>query len=575
MSQKTVSRLKVCFIVLSILAAIKVIFVDYTMDEEYQIVMAYRHLMGEAYFKTMWEPHQTSAFVCVWLMRIFIALTKGTTGVVLFLRCITCVIQLGFSVWIAKALEKFVHKDYAFLLGGCYFNIVPKIIQIPEFSNLQLWFFTIMVLALLEYYEGARKKRWLLLSGVGMALEVLAYPSSLLLFPFFLGYIFIKSGKGKKGLFDSGAFACVCGVCAIVWLLLILKDIPFSEFVRNVKYLLEFDLTHDVSLGAEYRKTALVQGVKTLTILLGSVGVLGGIATYVYCLVRKHQNVEQQKIHPVIVATFFVFASMLVQIFYWVVLQRGYEEPQIHLLTILLVGFWMIRYADAPKKAMYPGLIGGVISILAVVYMSDLGVWYAIPHGLLGTLCAVVILIMTMEKQLKDKGRGWILLLLFSLAFCSVFGKGFTLRAGTTETNSVLGIRGVMKKGPTAGIFTGYMQSYIMNCTYEDFEQNVKPGEKCLIVTNLVASAGTTPYLFDKYEVSHFSIVDPTSYDERLLAYWECYPEKRPNVIVVDCWYGQLMEEEDSWIMQYIENDFGYTAVEDGRYVRFYIREDL
>ena len=41
-------------------------------------------------------------------------------------------------------------------------------------------------------------------------------------------------------------------------------------------------------------------------------------------------------------------------------------------------------------------------------------------------------------------------------------------------------------------------------------------------------------------------------------------------MIVVDCWYGDLKEQPDSWIMQYIENEFGYSTVTDGAYVRFY-----
>lgn len=110
------------------------------------------------------------------------------------------------------------------------------------------------------------------------------------------------------------------------------------------------------------------------------------------------------------------------------------------------------------------------------------------------------------------------------------------------------------------------------NCDYEDFEAYVEEGANCLIVSNMVGTGGTTPYLFRNLSVCHFSIVDPTSYDERLLTYWELYPEKAPDVIVVDAWYGQLMEPADNWIMQYIENDFGYTRVEEGRYVRFYFR---
>lgn len=71
-------------------------------------------------------------------------------------------------------------------------------------------------------------------------------------------------------------------------------------------------------------------------------------------------------------------------------------------------------------------------------------------------------------------------------------------------------------------------------------------------------------------QVAHYSIVDPTAYDERLLTYWELYPEKLPNVIVVDCWYGELKESAESWIMQYIEGEFGYSQINEGRYVRFY-----
>ena len=63
-----INRLITVLFIFSILAAVKLIFVDYTMDEEYQIVMAYRNLSGDSIFGTMWEPHQTSAFMCIAIM---------------------------------------------------------------------------------------------------------------------------------------------------------------------------------------------------------------------------------------------------------------------------------------------------------------------------------------------------------------------------------------------------------------------------------------------------------------------------------------------------------------------------
>lgn len=602
-------RIKMLLIAASVLAAIKVIFADYTLDEEYQIVMAYRNLAGDTLFGTMWEPHQTSAFVCIWFMRLFRAVTGSTTGVVLFLRVVTTGIQLLLSGWLARQLGRILEKDYAFLLGCCYFNMVPKIIQIPEFSNLQLWFFTVIVLALMEYYgrtdrKGLKAKGWLAAAALSMALEVLAYPASVILFFFFEAVIFLRSrdaaALGEDNIAGSGAanrrqairdcliFGGICAACAAVWLAAVLSKVPWQEFVRNLKYILEFDLTHDVSLTAEYRIFAILRDMKTLALLLA---VTCGLAAAMWILYRAFSllitgrrfrngtNAEQpgtagmlQGLDSSAAAVMLVLASELVQLFYWVILRKGYEEPQIHLQVLLLAALVVWRKADERKRILRAGFLGGILTILAVLYMSDLGIWYAIPHGLVGVIFAAAVLVCALERQQKEKSRGWILLLLLSLSFCAVFGKGFTLRAGTTDTNTVLGIRGVIRHGPAAGIFTNYMQAYITNCTYEDFAEYVEDGENCMIVTNMVGTAGTSPYMFRDLQVSHFSIVDPTSYDERLLTYWELYPEKRPDVIVVDCWYGQLMEDENNWIMQYIEKDFGYRTVEDGRYVRFYLR---
>ena len=601
--------LKVLLIVGSVLAAIKVIFVDYTLDEEYQVVMAYRHLMGDELFGTMWEPHQTSAFACVWLMRLFLAVTGGTTGVVLFLRVCTTVIQILLSWWLYLVCSEYTRKEYAFMLGLAYFNISPKIIQIPEFSNLQVWFFTVTVLSLIQYYQKPKTfsadsrtckhalshRLWLVPAGVGMAFEVLAYPACLLLFPFFLVCIFVQSGgvkakpkagkkqwevdsavpetagSTKRALTDCLIFAGVCGMSAVIWLGYVLSSVSPETFLRNVGYVLTFDPTHDVSFTADSKMALLVRTVGMLVVPVIIIIVTSLLAWVLHYLVQKRRGAVKG-LNRSVLAVFLVLSSEAVQVFYWVVLRKGYEEPMIHLLVLFLAAALVWRSADGRKKVFVAGFLGSVFSIAAVVYMSDLGAWYAIPHGMLGALFAVLILIYALESVIGERSGRWIWILLVSLVVVSIFGKGFTLRAGKTETNTVLGIGGIVREGPAAGIFTNYMQAYITNSTYEEFEKYVEEGANCLIVTNMAGTAGTSPYMFRNCIICHYSIVDPTSYDEKLLTYWGLYPEKQPDVIVVDCWYGQLMERKDSWIMQYIENDFNYSSVVDGMYVRYYFR---
>ena len=143
MSDKKWKILKTVLLLGTVMAVIKLIFVDYTLDEEYQIVMAYRNLKGDQLFKQMWEPHQTSAFLCSGLMWLYMTITGTTTVIVLYLRFVTLGIQLGLAYAVYRTMVKSMDKEYAFLLALLYFNISPKIIQIPDFSNMQLWFLTI------------------------------------------------------------------------------------------------------------------------------------------------------------------------------------------------------------------------------------------------------------------------------------------------------------------------------------------------------------------------------------------------------------------------------------------------
>lgn len=561
----------------SVLAALKVIFVDFTPDEEYQVVMAYRRLAGDQLFGAMWEPHQTSAFACVWLMRLFQAVTGGTTGVVLFLRVCTTGVQILLSVWFCRVMKSCLRGEYAFLLGLCYFNIVPKIIQIPEFANLQVWFFTVTVLSLIRYYE-RRQRLWLLWAGTGMVFEVLAYPPCLLLFPVFLISIFLLSGGRKKdggnrkrALTDCLVFAGVCAGSALIWLGYVLYHVPPEDFLRNLGYMLSFAPAHEPASVIGSKLANLSAGVGRQEYLLLITAAMGTGAWLLIGYIQERKG-ESEPHRLSVLAVLLVLAAEGVQVFYWTVPGSGYEMPMIHLLALLLAATLVWRVTGRRKRVLIVGYAGSLVSIGAVICMSDLAPECAISHGMTGALLAAAMVVMGLEAELEEGSRRWIRIFLVSIVLVSVFGKGYTLRGGKTETNSVLGIRSVVKEGPAAGIFTNYMQAYITNSTYEEFQTYVEEGADCLVVTGMEGTAGTSPYLFRNCQICHYSVADPAACDGKLLTYWELYPEKAPDVIVVDCRYGQLNEKEDSWILQYIEKEFGYGRTVDGKYVRYYFK---
>jgi len=574
-SDKRWKALKIVLFVGTVLAALKLVFVDFTLDEEYQIVMAYRYLQGDHLFKEMWEPHQTSAFVCAGLMWLFMTVTGSTTGIVLFLRFVALGIQTVLGVAVYRTLSGPLNKNDAFLLALLYFNIMPKNIQSPDFGNMQLWFLTIPILLVMKYYcdkEQKGKDGWYLLLGAGVSLacEVLTYPTCIILFPFFIVYMWRKSGKQR--LRDCLILTATCGVCGIIWLVSVFAHVGLEEFAGNVGKLLSVDPTHDVSGMTSAKHSNYIENFQIWAVVFaGIAAVAGAIYGVIYFISKKKGKMIEKKSGWLMFWTLAIVVAELVQIYIWVVMHIGYEYLQVHLLVIYLALAAVWRLAGDGKHIFAWGILGTLVAYAGVMYISDLAMYYTLPHGSLGIVFAVAVIVLAMQKVMKDKARFWILLLVVSLCLVSIGGKGYTLRGGKSE-NTVLAVSGIMKKGPAAGILADYMCAYIYNRNYEEYADYVQEGDNVLIVANMIMSVGTIGYLFDDVNISHYSVVDPTTYNESLLEYWEQYPEKAPDVIVVDCWYGELKESPDSWIMQYIENDFGYTSVNDGSYVRFYRR---
>jgi len=554
----------------TILATIKLIFVDYTLDEEYQIVMAYRNLSGDHLFKEMWEPHQTSAFLCALFMGLFKMVTGTTTGIILYLRMVTTVIHGSLSYWVYRTFLKRIDKEYAFLLAMLFYNISPKNIHIPEFGNMQLWFLTIAVLALMKYYEDFEGKQWYLLivAGISLSCEILTYPTCVVLYPFFVLYIIRKSANQKVR--DGVLFTLTCAASAVVWCAFVFKNVGLEEFLGNLKNLLAFDPTHDVSGMTGVKGQTYIDNIILWTAWSLIIVVLSGLGTLLIAQKYKKANeplTKKQK--GVVFWSTSLLISQLVQGCYWLFFNGGYEYLQIHFLFVLIATVALWRNAGTLKSELGWGIIATLVAYVAVMYISDLTIYNTLPHGALGIVFCMAIIITAVEDTMQGKGKAIAVVLVVTLCIAGIGARGYTLRGGKAN-NTIFAIAGIMKQGPAAGILADYMSAYIYNCNYEDFGQYVQPEENVLIVANMVMAPGTTSYMFRESEISHFSIVDPTTYDEKLLTYWEKYPEKTPDVIVVDCWYGELQESSDSWIMKYIENDFGYTSVNDGRYVRFY-----
>lgn len=147
-TQKNKSQRILCILLLagSFFAAMKCIFIGYQMDEGYAITLSYRMLLGDKMFTQIWDPHQTSAFFSGFLIWIYMTIFRTTAGVAIFLRICGTIIHGALSYGVFKVLRRFLSGENSFYLGILYFNLLPKGYVTPEFSNLLIWFLTLLQL---------------------------------------------------------------------------------------------------------------------------------------------------------------------------------------------------------------------------------------------------------------------------------------------------------------------------------------------------------------------------------------------------------------------------------------------
>ncbi|MBE5852642.1 MAG: hypothetical protein E7299_06765 [Lachnospiraceae bacterium] len=555
-------------IVLSIFATVKMLFFAFGLDEEYQLVMSYRNAIGDKLFYRMWEPHQSSAFLCSILMKPYLALF-GTKYIVLYLRACGALIHFLISVYFYKTLKNYIKSEYAWMLALIYYNTIPKQIMMPEFGMMQVWFFTLLFLVLLRYYAGNEdgtvkgKRIYIIFAAWMLVGNILSYPSCLILYPFML-YVFWKL-SGERKWEDMGLFTLVCALCGIAYLGYLLSYNTVEGLLNTLSLIVNGDITHSIKASH-----------KLISLLISSAYLLGlcllcyGLAHLIGFL-RAKKGKSTNRCHVMILV------SLVVQMIYWVILNSGYETMQLHITVIAGLGIYAYFKMEKEEKplllqeVLFMGILGSVISLAAVLYLTDLTLIESLPHAMLATFFGMILYIMHEEKKEASSGRNAIRIVLLCWALVAIFGKGYTLRSGIGY-NNVLQSGGILKEGPAGLTISNYMGAYVYNCDYEAWQQYIQDGDNVLIMVDQVMNLGTIQYLFKDVQLSHYSIVNPTPYDERLLEYWEMFPEKEPNVIIVDCWYGQLMTDENGWLMKYIENDFGYTQVNEDKYIRIYRR---
>ncbi|MBR1772158.1 MAG: hypothetical protein IJ747_09035 [Lachnospiraceae bacterium] len=553
---------------------VKSIFVGADIDEAYGVTVGYRLVQGDKLMWDMWEPHQTSAIFTALFIRMILLCTKGSLQyLTVSLRVCFFVVQAGIAFYLYKCLKDCLpclSDDECALFGMIYYITTPKCIYVPEYSNLHVWFSTLLALYLMQFFGSASRHSgrylYLVWAGAMLACDVLAYPSMVIFYPICVLVILRRTGQetGRSPWIAAAAFTLPCVVGVGIFLGYVFCYMNLADIMTVLPYIMT-DGSHKLTATEKWMLVGNGLG-ELLFITVGCAFVAAAIA---YGCKRWREKRGKETGRFFVDFLFFWFLAQTVyQIIYWLYTEYNSGYPQAAYLVIGLFGL-LCHIKSESRNRIGSYLVG--LSLLNYVGLNLFSNWkptsltvYLVLGLLGGLLC--------WRAYFLEKCPAHALRLIRTICvvfvLSEVFGRCFLVIGGDTDSNRIYQVRGFNRDGVRGGILASYMNAYRYNNNYELFPEIVPAGSNVLYL-----GPSQFYYMMGDCRIAAPSTISTPEYDEHLQMYYELHPEKFPDVVVVESLYGDVSYfGEDNYIYTWLEEEFAPYEMEDYPYVRVYRR---
>ncbi|MBP5265097.1 MAG: hypothetical protein J6X14_05845 [Lachnospiraceae bacterium] len=545
-----------CFV-----AAVKLLFVGFGADEEYQLVLAYRLAKGDMLFREVWDTLQTSAFYGQFLTWVFASVTHGTTGLLLFLRFCGILTQAGVAAVLYATLRKHVSGNSAFYVSVVYFCVFTKLLATPEFSNLQSWSLTLLLCFLWRAKDAleAGKKRavsaWIVASALCYCVAVLS-SFCVILIPV-IAVLLVRLGKKE----ERGAlkwnlwFWGTCFVCGAAYLLMLLCVDGADALMAGIRGILGGDDTHATGVLLSGNSKLLEYGKDLVIVALALAAALGmaRVISKAICAVRsKAGHAADSKAEPKSLPVsdprvLFLLVSLLTTLFLWLVMGFGYDGLKLYLPALALLGASACFNKKKKNEEMLIPLFGiwiGIGTFLNVLIISNVDLITNLTFLSGAAVWGLVLLVRSFED---GKNEAATRLVLFATLVTVLLGSVYTLGSGPAGNNlaQLFRNRGKIQEGPAKGTYVSreIAGAYNENCRM--MKGLVKEGSSVLLVTNFFHNESLTLlYMMNDVKISHYSVNSTMTYGDKLFEYWERFPDRKPGCIIINgdsCFYEDFL----------------------------------
>ena len=491
-------------------------FVGLEIDEEYALSLGFRLVSGDRLFYSMWEPHQLSSLPSAALLAAFMAVTGGTTGVLLFFRLVVLVCKAAMSYAFYRELRRDLGGRGALLAALVLFAFVPKWFLGPDYTGQQFHWTVAAFLCLHHYVSRGFQKPWLVAVGAVCAcFGYLAFPQSIAAFAVLWVGLFVLGRRGGERCrwgIPRGVWLLTgsCAGCGAAFLLYALWGVGFdpallaaAALVCALMWALRLRGVGDAAL---YDKGDALCRVLSLWAALAAL----------QCLVRAvaDRSLDERQFVPVLV---LAGAAAF---------RKGRGTPGSAAL------FWL---GYLPGLAAYAMILRSTLLGLAPTFMYLM--WPAV--------CGALAMLNARDKCGAARRAQGAICLAAALAFllvCRIWCVEVTGWKPASVADTPL-VR--IENGPAKGICADEKAADMQECLVEALE----PYAGQAVLQAIGEQHGLGFLMADgTLTVAQASVISGTDSDPRFEQYYTELPDKQPNVILYDDAEVRDMTEFHEWI---------------------------
>ena len=515
-------------------------FVGLEIDEEYALSLGYRLVSGDRLFYSMWEPHQLSSLPAAALLAVFIGITGGTTGVLVFFRLVVLVCKAGMSYVFYREFRRDLGRPAALLAALVLFAFVPKWFLGPDYTGQQFHWTLAAFLCLHHYVTRGCRQLWLVpLGAVCACFGYLAFPQSAAAFAvLWVGMLILGKRRGEPKVRGAWALLGSCAVCGAAFLVYALSGVGFSIPLLLDRLTL---ILHDPQYNfTTAERMALLAG-QALTVarsLLWPLLASAALSAALYLIKRQ----------PITAGRLLNLWAALaaVQCLLRAVKDGSLDERQF-VPVVVLAGawaFWQGRGRPGNAELFWLGYLPGLAAYAMILRSTLLGLAPTFMYLTWPAVCGMLALVNHADDAKARRAEGMLCLaaMLAFLLVCRVWCVQTTGWKAADVTDTPL-VR--ITTGPAKGIYADAKAADMQECLCEALQ----PYAGQPILQAIGEQHGLGFLMADgTLQVAQASVISGTDSDPRFEQYYADVPDKEPRVILYDDAEVRDMAEFHSWL---------------------------